>query len=148
MDRRDSLLAAAVAVIWGINFLIIDWGMTEVPPLLFAAVRFAVVVFPAALLVPRPAAPWRLVVAVGVFMSLGQFGFLYASIAAGMPPGLAALVLQAQVIVTIVIAAGVLRERPTPAQVVGVVVASTGLIIVATGQIGRASCRERVSVLV
>ena len=137
MDRRDSLLAAAVAVIWGINFLVIDWGMTDVPPLLFAAVRFAVVVFPAALLVPRPEAPWRLVVAVGVFMSLGQFGFLYASIAAGMPPGLAALVLQAQVIVTIVIAAGVLRERPTPAQVVGVVVASTGLIIVATGRDGR-----------
>ncbi len=46
-------------------------------------------------------------------MSLGQFGFLYVAMDAGMPPGLAALVLQAQVIFTVVIAAGVLRERPT-----------------------------------
>ena len=37
---------------------------------------------------------------VGAFMSLGQFGLLYVSMAAGMPPGLAALVLQAQVIFT------------------------------------------------
>ena len=57
-------------------------------------------------------APWRVLVGVGAFMSLGQFGFLYVSMAAGMPPGLAALVLQAQVIFTIVIAAGVLRELP------------------------------------
>ena len=51
-----------------------------------------------------------MVAAVGVFMSLGQFGFLYVSMDAGMPPGLAALVLQAQVIFTVLIAAGVLRE--------------------------------------
>lgn len=139
MDRRDSLLAALVAVIWGVNFLVIDWGMGDVPPLLFAAVRFVVVVFPAILLVPRPQAPWGLVAGVGVFMSLGQFGFLYASIAAGMPPGLAALVLQAQVIFTIVIAAGVLREQPTPAQVTGVALGSVGLVVVAAGRGGQVS---------
>ena len=91
------------------------------PPLLFVAIRFVVVVFPAVLLVGRPDAPWRVVAAVGVFMSLGQFGFLYVSMDAGMPPGLAALVLQAQVIFTVLIAAGVLREIPTGAQVAGVV---------------------------
>ena len=67
-----------------------------------------------------PEAPWRVVRRSGVFMSLGQFGLLYTRMAAGMPPGLAALVLQAQVVLTIVIAAGVLRERADPPQVVGV----------------------------
>ncbi|MET0997251.1 MAG: EamA family transporter [Marmoricola sp.] len=139
MNTRDSLLAALVATIWGFNFVVIDWGMDGVPPLLFAAVRFALVVVPAIFLVRRPSAPWRIVVAVGVFMSLGQFGFLYVAMAAGMPPGLAALVLQAQVIFTVLIAAGALRERPTGAQVVGVLLGTIGLCVVALGRGGHVS---------
>ena len=50
--------------------------MHDVPPLLFAAIRFTLVVLPAVFFVPRPSAPWRTVAAVGVFMSLGQFGLL------------------------------------------------------------------------
>jgi O-acetylserine/cysteine efflux transporter len=136
MNRRDSLLAALVATIWGFNFVVIDWGMHDVPPLLFVAIRFAVVVFPAILFIRRPDAPWRTVAAVGIFMSLGQFGFLYVSMDAGLPPGLAALVLQAQVIFTVLIAAGVLREIPTSAQVAGVVLGSVGLAVVAVGRGG------------
>lgn len=136
MNRRDSLLAALVASIWGLNFLVIDWGMGEVPPLLFLAVRFLAVVFPAVLLVPRPQAPWRAVAAVGVFMSVGQFGFLYVGMAAGMPPGLAALVLQAQAIFTVLLAVVVLRERPHRFQTAGVLLGSVGLGVVALGRGG------------
>lgn len=135
-NLRDSLLAALVATLWGINFVVIDWGMEGVPPLLFAAIRFAVVVVPAIFFVRRPDAPWRFIIGVGVFMSLGQFGFLYLSMYLGMPPGLAALVLQAQVIFTMLIAAGVLREIPAPAQLAGAIIGSTGLAIVAVGREG------------
>ena len=137
MKLRDSVLAALVATIWGFNFVVIDWGMDGVPPLLFAAIRFTVVVFPAILFLPRPDAPWRVVAGVGAFMSLGQFGFLYVSMAAGMPPGLAALVLQAQVVFTILGAAGVLRELPTPAQAGGALLGTVGLAIVAVGRGGQ-----------
>jgi O-acetylserine/cysteine efflux transporter len=136
MTLRDSLLAATVATLWGFNFVVIDWGMDGVPPLLFVAIRFVVVVFPAIFLLRRPQAPWGTIVAVGVFMSLGQFGFLYVAMATGMPPGLAALVLQAQVIFTIVIAAGWLHELPTAAQVVGTILGCGGLMIVAVGRGG------------
>ena len=120
MNRRDTALAALVAALWGFNFVVIDWGMGSVPPLLFAAIRFTVVAVPACFLVPRPPLPLRTVAAVGAFMSLGQFGFLYLSMHLGMPPGLAALVLQAQVPFTIAIAAVALREPPSRAQVAGV----------------------------
>ena len=120
VNRRDTLLAVLVASLWGFNFVVIDWGMGSVPPLLFAAIRFTVVAVPACFFVPRPPVPFRTVAAVGAFMSLGQFGLLYLSMHLGMPPGLAALVLQAQVVFTIVIAAVVLRERPSRAQVAGV----------------------------
>jgi drug/metabolite transporter (DMT)-like permease len=136
VTRRDSLLAALVATIWGVNFLAIDWGLGDVDPLVFLALRFVVVLVPAVFLVPRPQLPWSTIVAVGAFMSLGQFGFLYVAIDAGMPPGLAALVLQAQVVFTVVIAAGVLREPPTRNQALGVLLGSLGLLVVALGRGG------------
>jgi len=136
VNRRDTLLAIIVASLWGFNFVVIDWGMGSVPPLLFAAIRFAVVAVPACFFVPRPSVPFRTVAAVGAFMSLGQFGLLYLSMHLGMPPGLAALVLQAQVVFTIVIAAVVLRERPSRAQVTGVALGVLGLAVVAFGRGG------------
>jgi len=136
MTRRDTALAVLVPVIWGFNFVVIDWGMHDVPPLVFVALRFAAVVVPAVFLVPRPDAPWRTVALVGTFMSLGQFGFLYTSMDLGMSPGLAALVLQAQVLFTVLIAAFWLRERPTRGQVAGVLVGAAGLVVVGIGRGG------------
>ncbi|MEU2205048.1 EamA family transporter [Microbacterium oleivorans] len=130
MTRRDMLLAALVASLWGLNFVVIDWGMSGIPPLLFAAIRFAVVAL-AVLVVPRPQTGWRVIVGVGLFMSLGQFALLYTSLALGLSPGLAALLLQAQAVFTIVIAAIALRERPSATQVIGVGLGVVGLVIVA-----------------
>lgn len=124
------LLAALVASLWGLNFVVIDWGMSGIPPLLFAAIRFAVVSL-AVLVVPRPQTGWRVIVGVGLFMSLGQFALLYTSLALGLSPGLAALLLQAQAVFTIVIAAIALRERPAAMQIAGVGLGVAGLAIVA-----------------
>ncbi|MBW9109528.1 EamA family transporter [Microbacterium ureisolvens] len=137
MNRRDMVLAAAVASFWGFNFVVIDWGMTGVPPLLFVAIRFLVVAL-AVFVVPRPRTSWRTVLGVGLFMSLGQFGLLYTSMALGLQPGLAALVLQAQAVFTILIAAAALRERPTAPQIAGVAIGVVGLAIVAAGRGGDA----------
>lgn len=133
MGRRDSLLAVLVAVLWGVNFVAIHVGVEDVPPLLFLAMRFVLVAFPAILFVPRPAASWKVVVAVGTFMSLGQFGLLYLALASGMPAGLASLVLQAQVVFTMLLAWAALGERSTSRQLVGAAIGMAGLGIVAWG---------------
>ncbi|MCP2369666.1 O-acetylserine/cysteine efflux transporter [Agromyces terreus] len=137
MTRRDMLLAALVATLWGFNFVVIDWGMHGIPPLFFVAVRFGVVAL-AALFVPRPLANWKTIVGVGLFMSLGQFGLLYTSMALGLQPGIAALLLQAQAVLTIVVAAFALHERPTRLQVAGIAIGTVGLGIVALGRGGDA----------
>lgn len=134
MPLKHSLLATLVAVIWGINFVAIEFGVRDVPPLLFLAMRFVVVVLPAVFLVARPAVPWPVVVKVGLFMSVGQFGLLYSAISLGMPPGLASLVLQAQVVLTVIFASVRLHERPTRAQLLGVGLGALGLVVVGTGR--------------
>ena len=134
MPRRHVALAVLVAVIWGANFVVIDLGLGDIPPTLFVAIRFVVVLLPAIFLVPRPTMPWHDVLTIGAFMSLGQFGLLYSALAVGMPAGLASLVLQAQVVGTVLIAAVVLHERPSRTQVIGVLVGVVGLVIVGVGR--------------
>ncbi|MCD5312206.1 EamA family transporter [Kineosporia babensis] len=134
MTTRDSLLAVLVTVIWGLNFVVIDEGLAGFPPLLFVALRFVVVLIPAVFLLPRPDLPWRTLLLVGSFLSLGQFALLYASLHAGMPAGLASLVLQTQVVATVVIAAGVLHERPSVRAGIGVGMGAAGLAVVALGR--------------
>jgi O-acetylserine/cysteine efflux transporter len=134
MTPRHALAAIAVAVIWGANFVVIDAGLHDMPPLTFVALRFVAVLLPAIFFVKRPDARWRDILLIGLFLSLGQFGLLYLSLHLGMPPGLASLVVQVQVIFTVVIAALALHERPTKRQQLGVLIGLVGLTVVALGR--------------
>jgi O-acetylserine/cysteine efflux transporter len=134
MPTRHVLLACTVALVWGVNFVVIDVGLDSFPPLLFAALRFTLVAFPAVLLVRRPGVGWRWVLAVGTFLSAGQFGLLFVGMDQGMPAGLASLVLQLQAAFTVVFAVGLLGERLRPGQVAGAVVAFAGIGVIAAGR--------------
>jgi O-acetylserine/cysteine efflux transporter len=134
MRRRDTALAVLVALIWGTNFVAIRTGIDSVPPLLFLAVRFVVVCVPAVLFVRRPNVPWRDLALIGLFTSLGQFALMYLALHLGMPPGLSSLVLQAQVLLTVLIAAVWLRERPSLAQRIGIALGGAGLLTIAAGR--------------
>ena len=133
MPRRHVLIATLVAVIWGVNFVVIHVGLDSFPPLLFAALRFCLVAL-ALPFVPRPGVPIRYVVAVGVFLSAGQFGLLFVGIDQGMPAGLASLVLQLQAAFTVGLAVLFLGERPRPAQLAGGTLALVGIGIIAAGR--------------
>lgn len=134
MPARHTILGAAVAVVWGVNFVVIHVGLESFPPLLFAALRFTLVAVPAVFFVARPAIPWRYVLGVGLFMSAGQFALLFVSIHTGMPAGLASLVLQLQVLFTIGLAVGLLGERLNAGQVTGAAVALAGMVLIAAGR--------------
>jgi len=49
------LLALAVVAVWGTNFVVIKGGLAELPPLLFATLRFVASALPWLLFVRRPA---------------------------------------------------------------------------------------------
>ena len=43
VTSKHSSLAVLVAVVWGVNFVVIDQGLAGVPPLLLVAIRFTFV---------------------------------------------------------------------------------------------------------
>jgi O-acetylserine/cysteine efflux transporter len=131
MSPRDRLLALVVVVCWGVNFPMTALALDHFPPIFLVALRFALLAVPTLLFVPRPAIPWSRLLMVGVGLGILQFGFLYLGMAAGMPSGLASLVLQASAPATVVIAAIWLRERITRRQAIGIGVAVLALAVIA-----------------
>jgi O-acetylserine/cysteine efflux transporter len=126
VNLAHILMAVAVAAIWGVNFVVIRWGLDSYPPLLMAALRFVVAALPA-VLVPRPPVPLHRLALVGTAWFVAQFGLLYLGMRVGMPPGLASVLMQAQAFFTILLAAAFLGERPSRRQILGVVVAAAGV---------------------
>jgi O-acetylserine/cysteine efflux transporter len=130
------LSALLVVLVWGINFVAIKVGVTEVTPMLLGAMRFGAVLFPAVLFVRPPKVPLRLYVAAGMTLSVGQFGFLFTAIRAGMPAGLASVVTQSQAFFTLVFAAVWLKERWSANNLAGLVLAAAGLALIGFTHVG------------
>ncbi|MEV7123401.1 EamA family transporter [Kitasatospora griseola] len=131
MRPRHVALAVLVAAVWGLNFVLIEVGLHDFPPLLFCALRFAVVALPAVFLVGPPRVAWRWVLGVGTVLGVVKFGLLFLGMHAGMPAGLSSLVLQGQAGFTALFAAGMLRERPAPVRTAGLALAFAGIALVA-----------------
>jgi len=127
VTARHRLLAAFVAALWGGNFLAIHVGLEHFPPLFLAGLRMLVLAIPTLLFVPRPDVPLKWLVGYGLGFGTIQFLFLFVAMDVGMPAGLASLVLQASAPFTVVLGALFLRERLSPRQVVGIVLAVFGL---------------------
>lgn len=128
-----SHLAAAMLMvtIWGFNFVVIRWGLDDMPPMTLTFFRFVLAAFPALLFVRPPRAPWHLVAGYGLFAFTVQFALLFSGLTAGMPTGLASLVIQVQAFFTIALVALLTHERTRPIQLVGGAVAAAGLTVVA-----------------
>ncbi len=125
------LLALAIAVVWGSNFVVIKIGLGQLPPLLFATLRFVFAFLPAALFIRRPAVPWTNLAAFGVLIGAGQFGLLYMAMEKSISPGLASLVVQSQVFFTIGLAVWLAKERVHLFQLAALALAASGLVLIA-----------------
>ncbi|MFF1834595.1 EamA family transporter [Streptomyces sp. NPDC058231] len=127
-------LAALVAAVWGVNFVVIELGLGHFPPLLFSALRFLVAALPAVFFVGRPKVAWKWIVSVGLVLGVAKFGLLFIGMDRGMPAGLSSLVLQVQAVFTALFAAVTLGERPGRTRVLGMVTALAGIGVAAVDE--------------
>jgi O-acetylserine/cysteine efflux transporter len=116
--------------VWGTNFVVIRVALDELPPLLLATLRFAFVLLPLALFLPRPSVPWRNLAAYGVFIGAGQFGLLFLAMRGHITPGLASLVVQTQIFFTIGLSMRLTGERVQGHQWVALAVATSGIAVI------------------
>jgi O-acetylserine/cysteine efflux transporter len=130
LSPRHALLGLAVMVVWGSNFVVIRVGLDDLPPLLFATLRFSLAFLPAALFIKRPDVPWRNLAAYGLLIGAGQFGLLFIAMNGHISPGLASLVVQSQVFFTIALAMRITGETVRPFQYVALALAAAGIGVI------------------
>ncbi|MBU6501862.1 MAG: EamA family transporter [Burkholderiales bacterium] len=127
-SQRELLAALAVVTIWGLNFVAMKFALRDFTPFQLGAARFAAAVLPLAFFIRPPRMHWKWVVLFGLFQGLGQFGFLFMALKVGMTAALASVLAQTQLFFTAIFSFVLLRERPTRALQVGLLLAALGLV--------------------
>ncbi|MEK0159306.1 EamA family transporter [Pseudoalteromonas piscicida] len=126
MNVKSISLALMVVIIWGLNFSVIKFGLAELPPILFSGLRFLVVAIPAVFFIPFPNTSVWNVLGVGLFLGVLKFSLLFIAMESNASAGIASLLLQAQVIFTILLSVLLLKETMNRFQVVGISIATFG----------------------
>lgn len=135
MKKRDLLLAFLVVIIWGGNFTVIKLGLSGIPPMVLAALRYVFAAFPAIFFVRKPSIQWKYIIVYGLAVGVGQFSCLFYAMDIGMPAGISSIVLQSQAFLTPLFAAILLKESIKGNQITGLTVAAIGLCLIG-GMIG------------
>lgn len=136
----DTLAVRATPVlfvlIWATGFVVAKYAAPHAEPLSFLLVRYAgvVVLMVVLALLARAAWPGRrdalhLAVA-GIGIQAGYLGGVWAAVAAGMPAGIAALVVNLQPVLTAVLAGGLGRV-----QVAGLLLGFLGVVLTVGGNL-------------
>ena len=130
MSALDAGLGLTAALLWGLTFVASAIALQELPPLFFTALRF-VGAAAFVLVVPRPRVPWHVILAAGMLLGAGQYGFLFVGMASGVSPGAASVLIHTQALIMIVLAAVFLSERLAARDAIGAVLALVGIVVLA-----------------
>ena len=129
MTIKDLALGLLVMAIWGVNFVVIRLGVEQLDPLLLTAGRFALATWPILLFIPRPQTPWRFILGYALVFGTGVWGLVTLSIQAGLSAGMASLLLQVNVAISLLIAWLFLGEKLAWNKHLGAVLTMSGLAV-------------------
>jgi O-acetylserine/cysteine efflux transporter len=146
-SARDSAFALFIVVSWGLNFVVMKWGLASWTPFQMGAARYLLAAFPLLLFIRPRGLPWRWVLLYGVAQGIGQFGFLFTALKLGMTASLASVLMQTQVFFTALFGLLFLHERMNRAQLVGLALAALALLCFAMHFITGAAIQSSVTVL-
>ncbi len=125
---RDSAFALFIVVSWGLNFVVMKWGLRDWTPLQMGFARYLLAALPLVFFISPRGLPMRWVLLYGLTLGVGQFGLLFTALKFGMTASLASVLMQTQVYFTALIGLWVLGERMQRMQWAGLVLAALGLM--------------------
>ncbi len=131
MTLRDLGLLIGICLVWALNtivsrIVVADW---QIPPLFYAACRFAVVAL-ATLpwLLPAPRPTWRMIL-IGLLIGFGSFGLFFIGLQTTTPSE-AAVIVQLGVPMTTLLSVVLLGETIRWRRGLGIALAFAGVIVV------------------
>ena len=133
MTLRDIAIAGLIMLLWGVNFGFAKIGLAEFPPIFLMALRFGLVALILVPFVRRPGVSWAQVI--GLSCTLGALHFaLFFSGLNGLDASAAAIVVQLQVPISVLLSIVILGERPGWRSIAGIVLAFAGVWMIFVGK--------------
>ncbi len=129
MQRLHQGLALIVSIFWGLNLIVMKVGITDVSPLLFSALRFSLIAIPAVFFFKKPKISWKKLTIFGLVLGFFKLTFLLVGLSLGVKAGIAALILQTQVLFTMLIAVFYSRYSPSKNEILGTAIAFLGIVL-------------------
>lgn len=131
MRPKHLLLTVLLTLIWGCNFVVVSFGLGDIPPLFFCTIRFLLASIPAVFFIKKPTIAWHYIILFGLFMFALQFGLMFEGMRLGAPPGLSSLLAQTQMFFTLILAGIFFNEKPSNIQLIGALIGFSGIGLVA-----------------
>lgn len=127
MNPIYFLFVVLLVLIWGVNFVVIKLGLDGFPPIFLAFARFFLTSLPAVFFLKRPEVPFRRVALYGLLIFALQFSCFFIGMKLGVPPGLAAILLQTNVFFSLLLAMVFFHEKLKSLQIVGALISFGGI---------------------
>ena len=139
MSLSHIALAIFVTTLWGFTFVVMRDLLDTLPPFLMSTLRVVAAGLPVLVLWRVPRIPFYWILLLGGTQGVIQMSLLLFGMQFGMPAGLAALVLQVQVLFTTLLAFLLLGEKPGWAQYAGIAISLAGMVVIASTMPGGAT---------
>ena len=128
MNAKDLLIALFVPLSWGLGFVAAKAGLGHFPPLLLMSLRFFISSILIVWFLPIPKEYLLKIFYISLVSATLQYGLTFSGLKI-LDTSTAALLVQTEVVFGIITAAIFLKEIPTKKQLLGIVIACSGTII-------------------
>jgi O-acetylserine/cysteine efflux transporter len=129
MTIRHILIALLVPLTWGFGFALAKAGLDHFSPLLLMGMRFLIAAAVLVWFVPIPCGYLKQICSISFIAATLQYGLTFSGLAR-MDATPAVLLVQAEVIFGVIIAALLLGEKPSLKQIVGITISCLGILTI------------------
>lgn len=129
MTIRHILIALLVPLTWGFGFALAKVGLDHFSPLLLMGMRFLIAAAVLVWFVPIPRGYLKQICSISFIAATLQYGLTFSGLAR-MDATPAVLLVQAEVIFGVIIAALLLGEKPSLKQIVGITISCLGILTI------------------
>jgi len=131
LGGRDLGLVAIICVAWAFNFLTSAWALREIPPLLFTAIRLAILALLLGAFLKRPAkGQWPLLLAVALCNGVLHFGLSFWALQLAGNLSSPAIVMQSYVPMAALLAWWWLGERFAWRTALAIAMSFAGVLVI------------------